>query len=128
MIRITLLLMTLGALGTLAGCPVPSLSDNDAARQAPRLVVPRPIRPAVDAEDVQQDFLLLTWTAVPGATRYEVYLGLDLNPPLIAVTDSTSLLVNDLPGCAKHQWRVVAVREDDSRVSSATWRFTTRCR
>lgn len=128
MIRITLLLMTLGALGALAGCPVQSLSDNDTARQAPRLVVPRPIRPAVDAEDVQQDFLLLTWTAVPGATQYEVYLGLDLNPPLIAVTRSTSLLVNDLPGCAKHQWRVVAVRDDGTRVSSATWRFTTRCR
>ncbi len=121
-------LLVLLSLGAVAGCPVQSPPAGDAGRQAPRLVAPRPIRPAVDAEGVQTDFLLLTWTAVPGATQYEVYLGLDLNPPLIATTDTTSLLVSDLPGCATHQWRVVAVRDDGSRVSSATWRFTTRCR
>ena len=126
--RTTLSLLTGAALVALAGCPVQDLPQADAARQAPRLTAPRPIRPAVDAEDVQTDFLLLTWTAIPGATRYEVYLGLDLNPPRVATTDTTSLLVSDLPGCATHQWRVVAVRDDGSRVSSVTWRFTTRCR
>lgn len=122
-----LCLLMFVTLFSLAGCPLQNPPDGDAARQTPRLVAPRPIRPAVDAEDVQTDFLLLTWTAVPRATQYEVYLGLDLNPPLIATTDTTSLLVNDLPGCAKHQWRVVAVRDDGTRVSGVTWRFTTRC-
>jgi len=115
----------------LSGCIIPGVNDEQAgdqgaARRLPTIVAPRAVSPQPDAEDVQTAVLQLFWTATPGATAYDVHLGLDTNPPLVATVTGTSLVLRDLPECSTQYWRVVAVREDDA-VSSPTWKFTTRC-
>lgn len=89
------------------------------------LTAPRRVTPT-RTEGVATTFLHLTWTAVPGASAYEVHLGPDTNPPLIASVSTTSLLVRDLPECTIHYWRIVALNDEDA-VSSVTWKFETRC-
>lgn len=98
----------------------------DTARKSPRLTTPLRLDPLAE-EDIFPEFVNLRWSAVPGATMYAVYLGIDTNPPLLATVSDTRILVRDLPYCTVHQWRVVALSEEEA-VSSPTWSFKTRCR
>lgn len=89
--------------------------------------VPRRISPRADAE-VSSILANFVWTSVPGAAAYEVHMGVDTNPPLVAVVTDTALLVRDLPECADQYWRVAALDADGAElVSSPTWPFSTRC-
>lgn len=77
-------------------------------------------------DDVMPNLVYLSWTNVSSADYYEVYVGPDTNPPLVATVTVNNHVMRDLPECTDHYWRVVAVR-DDSKVSSAVWTFKTRC-
>lgn len=109
------------------GCP-PLLAPGDGdANQTGRSaqIAPRRISPSRD-EDLPSSTLVLSWTAVPGASAYSVFFGVDSNPPFMVRVRNTSITVRDLPDCTEHYWRVVA-EEGDQNVSSATWTFVTRC-
>jgi hypothetical protein len=77
-------------------------------------------------DDVMPNLVYLSWTNVADADHYEVYVGPDTNPPLVATVTVNNHVMRDLPECTEHYWRVVAVR-GDSRISSAVWIFKTRC-
>ena len=62
----------------------------------------------------------------PGRMEYDLYFGVDPNPPLVASLAQTSQDMIDLPVCTTHYWRVVA-RNDTQSISSPTWKFKTRC-
>jgi fibronectin type 3 domain-containing protein len=66
----------------------------------------------------------LAWTAVNGATAYEVYFGTSSNPPLVATTSSVNYTVATPGAGQKYYWRVLA-KGAASTASSATWSFTT---
>jgi len=112
------------------GCIIPGINDAtdegtiDAARTEV-FVAPQRLAPLAE-ENLPSGFLGLAWTAVPGATEYDVYFGVDSNPPLAASVTQTSLDMIDLPVCTTHYWRVVA-RSDTQSISSPTWKFKTLC-
>lgn len=108
----------------LAGClPQGATPDVDTGNSA--LKAPRRVAPAADA-GVRLDNLRLSWIGSAAATEYQVYLGVDPNPPLLTTVTTTSYVVRDLPECSTIYWRVVAVGVD-STVSGPTWRFETKC-
>lgn len=111
------------------GCPpllAPGPDDTgDVGRSASR-IAPRRIAPSRD-DNLPTATLTLSWTAVPNASSYSVFFGIDPNPPLMARVTNTSITVRDLPACTTHYWRVVA-ESDDGDISSATWGFRTRCK
>lgn len=111
----------------LGGCPMQPAGD-DTGRDIPsvKLIAPLRLSPRDNEQQVNERLAQLSWTAVAGAETYEVYLGPDLNPPLVAITDVPVLLVRDLSACTEQHWRVVA-RNADFAVSSPTWKFKTRC-
>ncbi len=117
------------AVATMAGCLIPGINTpNEAgvqAQQSAGLNAAQRISPTGDRE-VLPAILQLSWTAVSGATAYEVYLGIDTLPPLIARVSSSSIVVRDLQSCSDQYWRVVAI-VDGARISSPTWKFMTRC-
>jgi hypothetical protein len=117
------------AAASMAGCLIPGVNapteDGAQARQSPGLSAARRISPAENRE-VLPAVLQLNWTAVSGATAYEVYLGVDTLPPLIAQVSSSSIVVRDLQSCSEQYWRVVAI-VDGQRISSPTWKFMTSC-
>lgn len=118
--------ISLGSAGcTFIGAPAGGAAANQRARTAPGLVAPRRIAPVAE-EGVLASIVQLNWTAVPGANSYQVYLGVDSLPPMLAEVHGTSIVVRDLPTCTTHYWRIVAVMDDGS-VSSPTWKFKTRC-
>lgn len=128
--RSWLLLVALSA--TASGCLIPGVNtgegDADAQLRSPQGInAARPLGPRVGEIDVIPTITQLNWTAVPSAVAYDVYLGIDPLPPLVTRTDASNLVIRDLPECAQHYWRVVAVFEDGTFISSPTWTFTTRC-
>lgn len=66
----------------------------------------------------------LTWSASPGATGYDVYLGGSASPPLAASVTGTSYTPSTLSPGTMMYWRVVA-RNSRGSSSSATWSFST---
>jgi hypothetical protein len=119
------------ALAVGGGCIIPGINDGadegalDGAARTDVSQAARRLAPLAD-DGLPSGFLSLAWTSVPGATQYDVYFGVDPNPPLVASVTVTSLDLIDLPDCATHYWRVVA-RSDTQAVSSPTWTFKTRC-
>lgn len=112
----------------MGGCPpLTTPADGDTNQTGKSLsIAPRRIAPSSD-ENLPTATLVLSWTAVPGASAYSVFFGVDSNPPFMVRVTNTSITVRDLPDCAPHFWRVVA-ESGDASVSSPTWTFTTRCR
>jgi len=102
--------------------------DGGGGEGAPRARLGAPVlfAPSADADNVSASLVLFSWSRVPGAVAYELYAGPDSNPPLLVTTDQTTYQLVDLPTCAVHYWRVVAVGETQ-RTSSPVRRFTTRC-
>lgn len=115
----------------LGGCIIPGVNDatdeggTDTAARAALIVAPQRIAPLAE-KNLPSGVLGLTWSAVPGATEYDIYFGLDSNPPLLTTVTSTSYTVYSLPTCQTHYWRIVA-RSDTQSISSTTWKFETRC-
>jgi len=113
------------------GCVIPGLNDiadnaaADAVAGEQTLLAPQRISPLAD-ENLPNVLVGLAWSNVPGASEYDVYFGLDPNPPLLVTVTGTNYEVRDLPVCTVHYWRVVA-RSDTQSVSSPTWTFKTRC-
>lgn len=110
------------------GCPLGQPGDDLAAAargqsnfQGPRLNSPR------QSDNVYETNVRLSWTFVSGATAYDVYFGVDTNPPLMVTTTETSVVLREVPRCTEHYWRVVARGDETQAASSATWRFRTRC-
>ena len=81
----------------------------------------------LNSQDVFPDFVQLAWTAVPGATSYDVYLGLDGTAPLVANVKDTTYQARDLLPCTAHFWRIVAMNDNGDFVSGPFWSFKTRC-
>jgi hypothetical protein len=67
----------------------------------------------------------LSWSAVSGATGYDVYFGTATSPSLYASPSTSSLAVSSLSGATKYYWRVVAKNACGSGTSTATMSFTT---
>ncbi len=65
----------------------------------------------------------LRWTADENTDRYNVYLGTDINPPLVS-TESTNRYQADLAPSTIYYWRVVGIN-DNGETSSEQWSFTT---
>jgi hypothetical protein len=105
----------------------PNATTDGQATQNASLRAPRLISPGADAERVAPNLVQLVWSATPGATAYEVYLGPDTNPPLLVRVPGTSYLLRDLPTCMRQYWRVLAVDADGPIVSSTIGTFETRC-
>lgn len=81
-----------------AATPMPPLSPNG----------PVPADAAVNVDPTVR----LRWAHDPSATSYEVYLGTDANPQLVATVSGPSCQpVEPLPRGSTHFWRVVAVNE-----------------
>ena len=66
----------------------------------------------------------LSWSAVSGATSYDVYLGTG-TPALYTNTTSTSIAASGLTAGTVYSWRVVAKNACGSGPTSATNSFTT---
>lgn len=115
----------------LAGCTNFVINPDDGtngqdARQAPaKLIAPLRVSPQPNRE-ASTSLELFSWTPVAGATKYELHVGPDTNPPAIVTTTETTYTIRDLPACTTHYWRVVAISDTES-VSSAIWTFKTRC-
>ncbi len=111
------------------GCIIPGLggvagnAGNNAAGDI--LVAPQRVNP-LSEDGLPTTLVSLAWSTVPGATIYDVYFGLDPNPPLVTSVSDSTYTVRDLPACTLHYWRIVA-RNDTQSISSPTWKFTTRC-
>lgn len=120
-----------GSLALGGGCIIPGINDatddgtTDQAARTEVFVAPQRLAPLAE-ENLPSAFVGLAWTAVPGAMEYDLYFGVDPNPPLVASLAQTSQDMIDLPVCTTHYWRVVA-RNDTQSISSPTWKFKTRC-
>lgn len=114
-------LVNLGCLGLSSKDAPPDTSGSTNESIAPRRINP------LDDENVSANILQLTWTPTAGAVSYEIHLGTDTNPPVLASTSATTYTVRDLPACSDQYWRIVATLGDDSVVSSPTWKFKTAC-
>ncbi|MEP0846793.1 MAG: hypothetical protein HRF50_08225 [Phycisphaerae bacterium] len=114
------------AVGCVTAGDPPADDASASSRTSPTLIAPLRVSPRGDLE-VHPDFLQLLWTSSPGATQYQVFLGPDTNPPLLATVRSNNYTVRDLTDCTKYYWRVVAINDDGEAVSTATWSFQTRC-
>jgi hypothetical protein len=123
----TLAVVTVSLLG--GGCVIPGINDvttgGDTDEQSEIFIAPTRLSPLAE-EDVPNGFIGLAWAAVPGATEYDVFFGVDPNPPLVASVTAPGYDLIDLPTCATHYWRVVA-RNDTQALSSPTWQFKTVC-
>jgi len=67
----------------------------------------------------------LSWSAVSGATSYDVYLSTATSPAFYTNTTSTSVTASSLTAGATYYWRVVAKNACGSGTTSATRSFTT---
>ena len=66
----------------------------------------------------------LTWSAVAGATAYDVYLGAGTSMALVTTAAGTSYAPGTLNGGTQYSWKVVA-RSAVNSATSSTWTFTT---
>ena len=68
----------------------------------------------------------LVWTAAPGATAYDVYVG-TTNPPAILASNvtATSYAPNGLTNGATYFWKIVAFNGDGPSPDSPLWSFAT---
>jgi hypothetical protein len=113
------------------GCLIPGINDatsgggTEEAAQTEIFIAPERLAPLAD-ENVPSGFIGLAWTAVPGATEYDLFFGVDPNPPLVATVTAPGHDLIDLPVCTTHYWRVVA-RNETQALSSPTWKFKTVC-
>jgi uncharacterized protein (TIGR03437 family) len=69
--------------------------------------------------------LMLTWSAVSGATSYDVYLGTSAPPPLVTNVPATSYAPGKLNAGTTYYWRVVARTSGFKIGSGPAWSFTT---
>ena len=82
--------------------------------------------PANGATGVQPS--AVSWSAVAGATSYDVFFGTATNPPLyVANVSSPSAGLSRLAAGTAYYWRVVAKNAAGS-TSGPTWLFTTKTR
>jgi hypothetical protein len=65
----------------------------------------------------------LTWSAVTGATSYDVYFGTSPTPPLVTNTTSTSYSPAALVTGTTYYWRIVG-KNDTGSTTSLTFSFT----
>ena len=113
------------------GCLIPGVNDatddgaTDVDARTEIFIAPERLAPRAE-EGVPSQFVGLAWTPVPGATEYDLFFGVDPNPPLVATVTTTSLDLIDLPACTTHYWRIVA-RNETQFLSSPTWKFKTVC-
>ncbi|MFL6246492.1 MAG: hypothetical protein ACJ74H_10745 [Thermoanaerobaculia bacterium] len=67
----------------------------------------------------------LSWSAVSGATSYDLYLGASTTPPFYSSTSSTSIAVSGLAASSTYNWKVIAKNACGSGPASAQRSFTT---
>ena len=114
------------------GCPVvttgANLNQNTAARTTGNLelLAPRRVFPIAET-NIPTQFVRLQWSIVPGATAYEVHVGVDTNPPLVAIVNLSDFTIRELPACTRNYWRIVALKDDQPLISSATYVLETHC-
>lgn len=110
----------------MCGCLAPGVAQEDVGGAGDSAMkAPRRLSPTTDT-NVRLDNVRLSWIESPGATQYQIYLGVDTNPPLLTTVTGNAYIVRDLPACSNIYWRVVAVGATET-VSSPTWKFATQC-
>ena len=67
---------------------------------------------------------VLTWSAVAGATSYDVYFGTSMTPSFAVNTATTSYNPGLLNGSTVYYWRVIA-KNSSGTAASPVWLFTT---
>lgn len=68
----------------------------------------------------------LSWTAVSGATSYDVYFGTTTTPSLVSSAQTgTTYSTSTLSANTQYYWKVVAKNSCGDAVGSSTWTFTT---
>jgi hypothetical protein len=67
----------------------------------------------------------LSWSAVSGATGYDVYFGTSASPAFYSSPATNSLAVSGLASNTTHYWRVVAKNACGAGASTGTMSFTT---
>jgi hypothetical protein len=85
---------------------------------------PTLLSPAIQATGVSLT-PVMQWTAVPGATVYDLYIGTNPSPSRIGTVSSTSVTVSGFRSGVTYYWKVVA-RSSTASSSSDVWSFRTR--
>ena len=67
----------------------------------------------------------LTWTAVTGATSYDVYFGTTSSPPKKATVTTTSYSPGTLSKNTKYYWQIIPKNACGSASGCSVWSFTT---
>lgn len=68
----------------------------------------------------------LTWTAL-NASSYDIYFGIESNPPRVATTTSASYSLPGLMNKTKYYWKIVAKNNCGGSTTGTMWNFTTAC-
>lgn len=68
---------------------------------------------------------VMAWTAVAGATAYDIYIGTSANPGRIGSTTSTAVTVRGFASGVTYYWRISA-RTPNGNMTSPVWSFQTR--
>ncbi|HSP15636.1 MAG TPA: hypothetical protein VLV78_12870 [Thermoanaerobaculia bacterium] len=88
------------------------------------LAAPTPVSPANGATGVQSS-VTFTWTAVQGATSYEVWASADGVNFVQLGTSSTTTLISDIYSGINVEWYVVSVNSSCKSLESFHFRFST---
>jgi len=96
-----------------------SLNNNFAGSQTPLTL----LYPLNGATGISPNSTL-TWSAVSGATSYDVYFGVG-NPPLVANVAGTSWPITGASANLTYTWRIVARGASGTLASSDSWSFST---
>jgi uncharacterized repeat protein (TIGR01451 family) len=104
--------------------PANNTSTHVAAIRPPTLTSPVLLSPSNSALKVSTQ-PTLTWSAVTGATSYDVYFGTFGSPPLVVNTTKTTYTPPALKSNVVYFWRVVA-KDGINTASSVTFSFRTR--
>lgn len=107
---------------TTAGSPLATAADPTAVaatRTAPVLTAPADGATGVSTSPT------LSWSAVPGATSHEVYLGQASPPVLVITTTGPAYTPSPLANSARYYWQIVAKNVGGS-ARSLLWTYTTQ--
>jgi len=70
---------------------------------------------------------IISWEQVPEATSYDLYFGVNPNPPFVANIYSNYYYPGKLNANTTYYWKVISKNNCGSSSSCPVWNFTTRC-
>jgi hypothetical protein len=94
--------------------------------QGTTLSAPTLSSPANGATGVATSGATLSWSAVSGATSYDLYAGSSNPPSYVGNVTSTSSSLSGMASGTTYYWYVVAKNTSATSAASSTWSFTTQ--